>query len=340
MMTTTNNNTSYYASPTMMNDSGSTYTHYDDTCMTDMSMTSAWSSGSYIPTPFSSNNNTKFTKTATSSSSRRKSSGNLLSRSKSVLFNPSTWSSSKQADHLDDESTYCHLSDDGTEVLAGETHTEKSGGKRLKRSGSLSNMLKTPSRLTLRKSSSKLKLFGSNTPATGVGPDTLASAASIASYANRELPPLPPLPATKAVPAASSATPSSAKSTKSLFARAVLRDRSNRLPTLINGDPDHAFPGTVANQVQRFQNAHGSQPAAPSASVGKTPKQNWLGRLHIGRSSGKKKVRLEIPSFEAVDSPSFQQSVDAELTSRNEQGKVLLCEESVQKNEADSICPL
>ena len=128
MMTTTNNNTSYYASPTMMNDSGSTYTHYDDTCMTDMSMTSAWSSGIYIPTPFSNHNNNKSTKTAATTSSRRKSSGNLLSRSKSVLFNPSTWSSSKQADHLDDESTYCHLSDDGVEVLEGEVEAKEKVG--------------------------------------------------------------------------------------------------------------------------------------------------------------------------------------------------------------------
>ena len=311
----------YHDSPSMMHDSSvSNYACYDDTCMTDMSMTSAWSSGSYIPAaPFSSSaaNNSKNTKTA----SRRKSSGNLLARSKSVLFNHSAWSSaSKQADNLDDESTYCHLSDDGMEVLAGDGKPEKETGKRLKRSGSLSNMLKTPSRLALRKSTSKLKLFSGETQ--GTGPNTPASATSVASYLNRDLPPLPPLPTSQAV-SITPAAPSSAKSTKSLFARAVLRDRSNKGSAGRPAKPEQAGSGIAASQVQKFQALHepSSGGSTPAQSVGKTPKQNWLGRLHIGKASSKKKVRLEIPAFESASSPTLDSNAAGALNLRDEHSK-------------------
>lgn len=285
----------YYESP--MNDSGIAqyaYTPYDDTCMTDMSTTSAWSSGSYIPTPF----NSKHTK--------RKSSGNLLSRSKSVLFSPSTWSSGKQAaGSLDDESTYCHLSEDGIEVLANASGGDKSvAGKRMKRAGSLSNMLKTPSRLALRKSNSKLRLFDRETRKSS-GLDTPASASSMAFNLDRELPPLPPLPSSApSMPVLSSATPASGKSTKSLFARAVLRDKGNKAPV----QPDSSLSSP-------------SETLAAAPSLGKTPKQNWLGRLNIGRSSTQKKVRLEIPSFEPRVSSVTAEKAASAWSMRDEQGQ-------------------
>lgn len=62
----------------------------------------------------------------------------------------------------------------------------------------------------------------------------------------------------------------------------------------------------------------------------KTPRNKWLDKLHIGKSSTKKKTRLEIPNFE--DSPGLAQKVEKELKhrSREEPTQELFVEEAVE----------
>lgn len=113
---------------------------------------------------------------------------------------------------LDDESSYCLLSEDGVEVLAERPATSMSylqnadfdpdttlasipsTGKKLKRSGSLGGLLKTPSRLNLRKSASRLRLFADTPGSAATAVDTPPSVSALNHLVASPPPPVPAVP--------------------------------------------------------------------------------------------------------------------------------------------------
>lgn len=267
---------------------------------------------------------------------------------------------------IDDEETYCVLSEEGVEILAKATEEEdfdltmysrtdtlssvKKGSKALKRAPSLSNLLKTPSRLSLRKMPSKMKLFG-DTPSSVKSNATSAVAESSFSHTADIIPPVP-----QAVPiqhpAANTPTSNkSSRSSKSFLRRAVFRDKAERLMNRrlppFHDVSEHPLPGTVASRIKAMEDTYRrslivqseqtsniaeiketarsasvpllDRPETPSSDngniVGKTPRNKWLNRLNIGKSSAKRRTRLEIPSFE--DSPGLTEKVEQELKRRS-----------------------
>lgn len=226
-----------------------------------------------------------------------------------------------------------------------EELAQSQNSRRLKRTPSFGNLLKTPSRLNLRRSASKLKLFGDT-------PNSTASKSSISKKPSKisfEVSPPPPLPG--AVPAdgentvkgrpsvaLDTLTPTSTKSSKSAKSifRTALRDKTrlavnranakereqSKLATSVSRSHSD---GKVAAQIQKYEDltitssggiGNNLTSDIPSFTSTKTPKSaRWLDRLHIGRSSTKKKAaRLEIPSFE---SPTLSVKVEKELERRN-----------------------
>lgn len=300
------------------------------------------------------------------------SSSGTVRSTRSAFFDSKRIKKSKPS--IDDEQTYCVLSEEGVEILAKSEEDDfdltmysrsdtmssvKKGSKALKRAPSLSNLLKTPSRLNLRKMPSKVKLFG-DTPSSVKSNNLSISGDSSFSHSVH----VPPVP--QAIPEyhPSANTPTSNKSSrssKSFLRRAVFRDKTDKLLTRtqppFHDMSDHPMPGTVASrikamedtyrrslivEIEKHANSMEVNEVARSASVpllnrsvaectveqaniGNTPRNKWLEKLHIGKSSTKRKTRLEIPSFE--DSPGLSERVEQELRRRS------LKETSVSLNE-------
>jgi hypothetical protein len=290
------------------------------------------------------------------------SSSGTVRSTRSAFFDSKRIRKSKPS--IDDEETYCVLSEEGVEILAKSEEDDfdltmynrsdtissvKKGSKALKRAPSLSNLLKTPSRLNLRKMPSKMKLFG-DTPSSVKSSNINTPGDSSFSHSIH----IPPVP--QAVPAyhPSANTPTSNKSSRSskgFLRRAVFRDKTDKLLTRtqppFHDVSEHPMPGTVASRIKAMEdtyrrslivesennasNTEGLETARSAsvpllnrptgdgiieqANVGKTPRNKWLEQLHIGKSSTKRKTRLEIPSFE--DSPGLSERVQRELKRRS-----------------------
>lgn len=178
------------------------------------------------------------------------------------------------------------------EVLAKEEPLDLStSGKKVRKSPSLGNLLKTPSRMALRRVSSKLHVF-SDTPQSALKKHYPSTIRTHFHETPSCPPPVPSIPdsATTAVPDVKTPRSSkSIKSTKSGFFRTALKDKT-KSANIGSGNGTHAIPGTVAAHIQKLEDL--------STTTVKTPKSSgWFGKLAIGRSSSKKKARQELPSF-------------------------------------------
>lgn len=271
----------------------------------------------------------------------------------------------KKSKPIDDEETYCVLSEEGVEILAKSPEDDfdltmnsrndttfssiKKGSKALKRTPSLSDLLKTPSRLNLRKMPSKMKLFSET-------PSSVKSTANVVDASFSESTHAPQ--AQQAVSAHHTTTVNtptsnkSSRSSKSFLRRAVFRDKTEKLLTKVQPPfqdaSEHPLPGTVASRIKAMEETYrrsliveSERTAAggvevtietarsasvpllnrpldaidESTNIGKTPRNKWLNKLHLGKSSSKRKPRLDIPSFE--DSPSLAEKVENELKRRS-----------------------
>ncbi|KAK9895296.1 hypothetical protein P389DRAFT_211905 [Cystobasidium minutum MCA 4210] len=199
------------------------------------------------------------------------SSSGTVRSARSIFFESRRNKKSKVA--LDDDETYCVLSEEGVEILARSPEEEEydetmvsskhdhsrsfsKSSKALKRTPSLSNLLKTPSRLSLRKMPSKMKIF-TDTPSSAKSNSTMAET----SFShNAEVPPIPAM-LPEYHPAANTPTSNkSSRSSKSFLRRAVFRDKVDKLaskPTVALHDvSEHPLPGTVASRVRAMEDTY------------------------------------------------------------------------------------
>ena len=226
-----------------------------------------------------------------------KSKAAVLQSSASSVYEPSPARTGREKGSAELDRTYCILADDGMEVLDDKHEIDTESRSKVRRAPSLGNLLKTPSRMALRKATSKLK----------IATDTPNSRKKLSTDCDVSSHPVPAIPEPLQGNTASrnSTSAKSARSSKSLF-RSGLKDKYKQAP-------DHA---TVEHP------GHDSGAVGLELSVGsgrtKTPKHKWLSRFTLGKSSSKQQSKLDIPAFEA---PDFSEQVNQELSRKNQIGE-------------------